>query len=198
MNITRISVCLTGLLCVSTAISIALPDVRQSPSMSMKSTWATFEGPLFGVPCPDDWKLVDPFTVDYPFCGYGWLPEAPPAGAAVALLTRRDATSELLLIRGDDQPLRDAELRARAMMTAQPNVEVLPERTVALRNGTILTLTGARVKPPFEGRPMLVYVIGSIDLGFGMRLLVNGGGPESGNQLENASAIVRSLTLPRP
>lgn len=197
MNITRVSVCLTVLLSISTAISIALPDVRSSPSMAMKSTWSTFEGPMFTVPCPDEWKLIDPFTVDYPYHGYGFLPEAPPAGAAVAFLTRRDAQAEVFLIRGAEATLRDAELRARTMMLAQPNVEVLPERTLALRNGMTMTLTVARVKPPFEGRPMLVYVIGGVDLGFGVRLLVNGGGPESGDPLENASAIVRSLSLPR-
>lgn len=197
MNITRVSVCLTVLLSVSTAISIALPDVRQSPSMAMKSTWSTFEGPMFSVPCPDDWKLVDPFTVDYPYYGYGFLPEAPPAGAAVAFMTRRDALAEVFLIRGDATVLRDVEMRARTMMIAQPNVEVLPERTLALRNGMTMTLTVARVKPPFEGRPMLVYVIGGVDLGLGVRLLVNGGGPEGGDPLENASTIVRSLSLPR-
>ncbi|MBK6939900.1 MAG: hypothetical protein IPH13_06805 [Planctomycetes bacterium] len=197
MNITRVSVCLTVLLSISTAISIALPDVRSSPSMSMKSTWSTFEGPMFSVPCPDDWKLVDPFTVDYPYYGYGFLPEAPPAGSAVAFFTRRDEMAEVFLIRGDDAVLRDAELRARTMMLAQPNVEVLPERTLALRNGMTLSLTVARVKPPFEGRPMLVYFIGGVDLGFGVRLLVNGGGPESGDPVGNSSAIVRGLTLPR-
>lgn len=198
MNITRVSVCLTVLLSISTAISIALPDVRLSPSMSMKSTWATFEGPMFGVPCPDGWKLVDPFTVDYPFHGYGWLPEAPPAGAAVALLTRRDDAAELFLIRGHAQELVTAEQRARAMMTAQPNVEVQPDRVLALRNGMTMSLSSARVKPPFEGRPMLVYVIASIDVGFGERLLVNGGGPEGGNPLEHVSSILRALSLPRP
>lgn len=197
MNITRVSVCLTGLLCISTAISIALPDVRQSPSMAMKSAWSAFEGPLYAAPCPDGWKLVDPFTVDYPFHGYGFLPEAPPAGAAVALLTRRDEAAELFLIRGQTAALRDAETRARTMMLAQPNVERLPDRNLALRNGMILTLTSARVKPPFEGRPMLVYVIGSLDLGFGERVLVNGGGPESGNPAELISSILRATTLPK-